>query len=89
MANPDENGLPMLDENKGWHFESEHPGRRYCYLARAAKEFIPKVSSPKDMICDLEHLELDSRDQASQPAVELREDYAKCAIILFYPFRYS
>jgi hypothetical protein len=87
MANRDEDGLPILDEAKGMHFEPGHPGRRFCYLTRAPKEYIPKVSSPRNMICDLEHLELDTNEPPSEAALRLREDYAKCALVMFYPFR--
>ena len=40
---------------------------------------------PKDMICDIEHLEQHSEDCGGS-AREMREKYAKAAMTLFYPF---
>jgi hypothetical protein len=47
---------------------------------------IPRISMPKDMICDIEHLEQHSEDCGGS-AREMREKYAKAAMTLFYPFR--
>ena len=99
----DSNNLPSLDNlNDCYHFEEGHPGRKYCYLKKAKKPFIPKIASPKDMICDLELLELKEEeeeedddddddeydhDSISPVVLQMRDDYAKCALVLFYPFR--
>ena len=40
---------------------------------------------PKGMICDLEDLQL-SDENPSEEALQNRENYAKVASILFYPF---
>ena len=40
------------------------------------------------MICDLEFLELEGEHcDISSSALQMREDYAKCALVLFFPFR--
>jgi hypothetical protein len=41
---------------------------------------------PKNMICDIEFLEQHSTDPTDQ-AIQLRENYAKESLTLFYPFR--
>ena len=90
MSVLDENSLPRLIDGQGMHFKHGHPGQRYSYIKSAKKEYIPKVSSPKGMICDLELLELSPNDEHHEPSVcslEMRENYAKCALVLFYPFR--
>ncbi len=46
---------------------------------------VPKISMPKGMICDLEDLQL-SEENPSEEAFQNRENYAKVALILFYPF---
>ncbi len=40
----------------------------------------------KGVICDLEELELDE-DIPSEKAIENRTNYAKVALVLFYPFQ--
>ena len=67
-------------------FQDDHPGRRYCYLKKSSKLTIPKLSTPKGMLCDLDHLELGETDVGAETKL-LRIDYAKIALILFYPFR--
>lgn len=84
-------GLPLLQPEEGMYFQEGHPGRFYCYLTWAKKDYIPRISAPKKMICDLELLELETEDiecdEPSESALDMREDYAKYALILFYPFR--
>jgi hypothetical protein len=47
---------------------------------------VPKVSMQKGMICDLEDLQL-SEENPSEEALQNRDNYAKVALMLFYPFR--
>ena len=78
-------GLPKLYESE-YAFKDGHPGRRYCCLKKHKKFVVPKLSMPKNMICDIEHLEQHS-DSPSETAIQMREIYAKAAMTLFYPFR--
>jgi hypothetical protein len=78
-------GLPKLYESE-YAFKDGHPGRRYCCLKKHKKFVVPKLSMPKNMICDIEHLEQHS-DSPSETAIQMRETYAKAAMTLFYPFR--
>ena len=68
-------------------FSDSHPGKKICHLAKLVLPVIPKVSLPKGKLCKIEDLELNS----SNPSVETvscREDYAKMALLMFYPFRH-
>jgi hypothetical protein len=55
MKHVDENGLPILNEGE-MHFKEDHPGRRYCFLRDSPSITIPKLSTPKGMLCDLDFL---------------------------------
>ena len=88
MSQLDENGLPALHDGE-FHFKEEHPGRRFCYLRKASRLHIPKLSTPHGMLCDLDQLELDinTNESPSENAIQSRIGYAKIALILFHPFR--
>jgi hypothetical protein len=47
---------------------------------------VPKVFLPKGRVCKIEELDLSS-DNPTEEEQEKREDYAKMALIMFYPFR--
>jgi hypothetical protein len=68
------------------YFTKDHPGRNFCYLRERKLKVIPKISLPEGKLCRLEELELSS-ECPSQSAAEKREDYAKMALLMFYPFR--
>ena len=76
--------LPKLSEDE-FAFKEGHPGRRYSCFKKHKMPVIPRISMPKDMICDIEHLEQHSEDCGGS-AREMREKYAKAAMTLFYPF---
>ena len=76
--------MPILHDEMRFH--NDHQGRRYCYFKKSKKFKIPKLSMPKGMIFDLEELEL-NEDIPSEKAIENRTNYAKVALVLFYPFR--
>jgi len=86
MRHVDSNdGLPVLKEDE-MYFKEDHPGRQYCYLKKSDNITIPKTSIPKGMLCDLDHLEPDAQD-ISEKVFQDRINYAKVALVLFYPFR--
>jgi hypothetical protein len=53
--------LPILNEGE-MHFKENHPGRRYCFLRDPPSITIPKLSTPKGMLCDLDLLEFGQTD---------------------------
>lgn len=88
MSILDENGLPAVSGQER-HFNEGHPGRRFCYLRPTSEMYIPKLSLPKDMLCNLDQLDLENsnNEPISKSSLECREDYAKIALMLFHPFR--
>ena len=78
-----------MDENdlrKRHYFLEKHPGHFYAYLKRRRLIVIPKVSMKEDMLCDMAELALD-KDSPSESVLISRENYAKQALMMFYPHR--
>ena len=75
-------------KNRGdrYRFHEDHPGYEFAYIERMRLPAVAVVSIPEGKLCLLKDLELDS-DTPSQIAKEKREDYAKMALMMFYPFR--
>ena len=63
-----------------------HPGYFYSYLKRRTKIHIPVISMRDDALCDLKDLEI-GNDAPPDNVIENRENFAKCAMMLFYPHR--
>ena len=49
-------GLPKLSEDE-FAFKEGHPGRRYSCLKKHKMPVIPRISMPKDMICDIRNMQ--------------------------------
>ena len=76
-----------MDDNdlrKRHYFMEEHPGHFYAYLKRRKHIVIPKVSMKENMLCDIADLALD-KDSPSESVFVGRENYAKQALMMFYP----
>jgi hypothetical protein len=75
-------------KNRGdrYRFHEDHPGYEFAYIERMRLPAVAVVSIPEGKLCLLRDLELDS-DTPSQLAEEKRKDYAKMALMMFYPFR--
>lgn len=71
---------------KKYNFTKEHPGHRFCSLAKLKKWVVPKVYTPKDAQCRLRQLKLQG-GEIDETTKECREKYAKTALLMFYPFR--
>ena len=74
-------------EKRKFTFSDSHPGKSFSHLVKLKLPVIPKISLPKGKLCKVEDLKLNS----SNPSVETvscREDYAKMALMMFYPFRH-
>lgn len=52
MNYTDQSRIPILQDGE-LGIQSDHPGRRYCYLRKPKKLKRPKLSMPKGMICNL------------------------------------
>lgn len=73
-------------ESRSFTFSHNHPGRSFSNLTRLRIPVIPKVSLPSHKLCNIEDLQLNSR-RPSVEALACRQDYAKMALLMFYPFR--
>ena len=67
-------------------FIKSHPGFHFSYLRKRTKFVIPKVYLPKDRLCTIGLLNLHVKDVDEQ-TIQLREHYAKMALLMFYPYR--
>ena len=72
--------------NLKYSFSKSHPGYSFSHLAQLKLPVIPKVYLPKGKLCRVEDLEIRSTS-SSEEAQVAREDYAKVALLMFYPFR--
>ena len=78
-----------MDDNdlrKRHYFLEGHPGHFYAYLKRRKHIVIPVVSMKENMLCDIAALAL-GKDSATENVVTYRENYAKQALMMFYPHR--
>ena len=73
-------------EKRKFTFSQNHPGKSFSNLAKLRVPVIPKVSLPRHKLCNIEDLQLNS-PRPSVEALAFREDYAKMALLMFYPFR--
>ena len=69
-----------------YQFLDEHPGSEYSHLAELELEVIPKISLPEGKLCDVALLEV-TETTVDKEVMYWREDYAKMALLMFYPFR--
>ena len=69
-----------------YEFQSSHPGSKFCHLAGLQHELIPKISLPREKLCNIEMLHINERI-VNDSVKQYREDYAKMALLMFYPFR--
>ena len=67
-------------------FIKSHPGFHFSYLRKRTKFVIPKVYIPKDRLCTIGLLNIHVKDVDEQ-TIQLREHYAKMALLMFYPYR--
>jgi len=76
----------VVSRSHGYRFPTKHPGHEFAYMHPLKVPAVVVVSYPEGKLCLLKELELTS-DNPSQLAQEKREDYAKVALMMFYPFR--
>ena len=73
---------------KKWRFNNSHPGFHFSQLCELKKMVIPKVYLPKGKLCNIEEIKLQQCQSAVDDDVKnLRENYAKMALMMFYPYR--
>ena len=67
-------------------FCETHPGRKFCNLGTLKLKVIPKVYMPQDKLCNIKDLKIKD-DKVDAETMKKREDYAKMALLMFYPLR--
>jgi len=78
---------PGTEKSKRYRFIDGHPGQDFAYVEKLKLPAVAVVSLPKGKLCLLKDLELDPDTPPSDLAKDKREDYAKMALMMFYPFR--
>lgn len=67
-------------------FCKTHPGRRFCNLGRLKQMVVPKVYIPDGKLCNIEELKIGIK-KVDTATKRKRENYAKIALLMFYPLR--
>ena len=67
-------------------FADTHPGYNFSHLIRRPLRVIPIICLPSEKLSRIENLELDKSPPTEETAIT-RENYAKMALMMFYPFR--
>ena len=67
-------------------FTKGHEARMYTKMIKRTQWVVPMMFYDGDSLCNMEHLQL-GHSEANPIAQELREEYAKVALMMFYPFR--
>jgi len=76
-------------------FRDSHPGKEFSHLVQLSLIVIPKIHLPKGKLCSTEKLGLENKslkdddlpEDTDEGVIAYREDYAKMALLMFYPFR--
>ena len=69
-----------------FEFQAIHPGSKFCHLAELSHEVIPKISLPREKLCNIEMLHI-NESNVNDSVRQYREDYGKMALLILYPFR--
>eukprot|EP00956_Cyclotella_meneghiniana_P018737 scaffold31477_cov36-Cyclotella_meneghiniana.AAC.2 len=74
--------------NEDWKLEfiDGHEARYFTKLSKLKQWVVPMMFYDGDTICNIELLDL-GRTETNPIAKEFREEYAKTALMMFYPFR--
>ena len=85
-ANKQDVVAPGTEESERYRFIEGHPGQEYAYLVKLKLPAVVVVSLPEGKLCLVKDLELDN-DTPSDVVKDKRNNYAKMALMMFYPFR--
>ena len=84
LNNP--NNQPQGRGNSDLEFIEGHSGRHYTKLRKLSLSVIPIMFYDKDRLSEIRLLDLTST-QIYEETARIREEYAKIALLMFYPFR--
>ena len=87
-ANDNDNNANYAEIVSGdiYEFQSSHPGSKFCYLAGLQHKVIPKISLPREKLCNIEMLYI-NKSIVNDGVTQYREDYAMMALLMFYSFQ--
>ena len=96
-SDPDgnDNGDSCHRRTHNFAFRDSYPGKKFYHLVELGQIVIPKIHLPKGKFCSIKtsgfkkdpttgDVVLETTDKA---LLQYREDYAKMALLMFYPFR--
>lgn len=69
-----------------FRFLETHPGYEFSYLIERKCDVIPIIYLSEDYVAKIEDLEMFNKDP-SDATLNLRENYGKAGLVMFYPFR--
>eukprot|EP00985_Skeletonema_marinoi_P015789 scaffold8262_cov76-Skeletonema_marinoi.AAC.3 len=67
-----------------FEFQDGHPGKRYAFLTERKFPVIPTIMMRNGRLCDVELLEIGNNSPSFNTA-RYRENYAKQALMMFFP----
>ena len=67
-------------------FCETHPGRKFCNLGTLKQKVIPKVYMSQGKLCNIKDLKIKNA-KVDAETTKKRKDYAKMALLMFYPLR--
>ena len=79
----------MADSNPNTHnleFLTSHPGNRFTKLSPLKNWIIPMMYYDGARLCSIFKLRIHD-EECDKNTTELREDYAKIVLMMFYPFQ--
>lgn len=87
-----ESDFPSTNDNPSFaeslEFSELHPNQKFTCLKKRKHWVIPMTYYEGTALCGLEYLNLDDDiNRTNSFTEEYREDYAKIALLMFYPFR--
>ena len=85
-ANKQDLIAPGTEDSERYRFIEGHPGQEFAYIIKLKLSAVVVTSLPKGKLCLVRDLELDT-DTPSDVVKDKRNDYAKMALMMFYPFR--
>ena len=75
-----------VESNKTFNLVEEHPSHKCMVMSERKHHIVPCISSIHRLIPNIAHLQ--QLEQTSDPTIiNLREEYAKIVLLLFYPYR--
>ena len=96
-SDPDGNGDGDICRRRThrFAFRDNHPGKKCCHLVEPGQIVIRKIHLPKGKLCSIQTLgfKKDPKtgdvvpETTDKALLQYREDYAKMALLMFYPFR--